>query len=284
MPSPPVDPDKTLGALLGHAVGEHLGLPPGAGAAGSQMGFRLADSMIARGGFIADDVLSAYVSWYGTRPEGLDPATAEALELIAGGTDTFSATSTVSLRSGGTGALTRTVPIAVAFARDPDGLRDATTADAALTDFDPLTGKAALLLNESIAALVTGGQAALSALLNDPLDIDDRLQDVVLPAVGGIRTVAEQVALQDPKSVLAPLAVAFAACFTAESFDGGMAWALGAGGDAAANGAVTGALLGARFGAAGIPAAWIDQIDTRAQVERLHAGLLALGGGSVAVP
>ena len=273
-----VDPDKTLGALLGHAVGERLGLPDGAVGAGTQMGFRLADSLIARGAFDADATLSAYVAWFGTKPEGLDPSTAEALRLIAGGTDTFSATSTVSVRSGGSGALTRTVPIAIAFARDPHALRDATTADAALTDFDPLTGKAALLLNESIALLVTGGRRALSESLKDPLDIDDRLQDVVLPAVGGVQAVAEQVAQREPRSVLAPIAVAFAACLTTESFDRGLAWALRAGGDTAANGAVAGALLGARFGATQVPAEWVERIDTRAQVERLHAGLSAMAG------
>ena len=276
---PLADPDKTLGALLGHAVGECLGTPPGGAAAGTQMAFRLADSLIARGAFDADDVLSGYVAWFGTKPEGLDPATSEALRLIAGGTDTFSATSTVSLRSGGTGALARTVPIGVAFALDHDALRDATTADAALTDFDPLTGKAALLVNESIATLVTGGERALSAALQDVLAFDDRLQDVVLPAVGGVRTVAEQTVQSGDGSVLAPVAVAFAACLTFDSFEAGLAWALGLGGDTAVNGAVAGALLGARFGATSVPAEWIERIETRAQVERLHAGLLALSAG-----
>jgi len=275
---PRVDPDKTLGALLGHSVGEMLGRGPGDAAAGTQMAFRLADSLIARGGFDPDDVLSAYVSWYGTQPEGLDPATAEVLRRISAGADSYAATSIVAQSGGGSVALTRSLPIAIGFAGHDEGLRDATTADAALTDWDPLAGKAALLLNQSVSLLVTGGPRALSDSLQDPLDIDDRLQDVVLPAIGGVRRIAEDVAPREPHSVVTPIAVAFAAYFTFDSFEQALEWSVNVGGDAAANGAVTGALLGARFGATHVPAAWIDRVESRAQVERLHAGLLQLAG------
>jgi ADP-ribosyl-[dinitrogen reductase] hydrolase len=273
-----VDPDKTLGALLGHAVGEMLSRGPSDRAPGGQMAFRLADSLIARGGFDPDDVLSAYVSWYGTKPEGLDPATDEVLRRISAGADSYAATSIVAQSGGGTAALTRTLPIAIGFAGHDSGLRDATLADAALTDWDPLVGKAALLLNQSVSLLVTGGPRALSDSLQDPLDIDDRLQDVVLPAIGGVRRVAEDVAGREPRSVVTPIAVAFAAYFTSDSFEHALEWSVNLGGDAAANGAVTGALLGARFGATHVPAAWIERLESRAQVERLHAGLLQLAG------
>jgi ADP-ribosyl-[dinitrogen reductase] hydrolase len=273
-----IDPDKTLGALLGHSVGELLGGGPEHGAAGTAMAFRLADSLIARGGFDPDDALSAYVSWHGTKPEGLDPATDEVLRRVSAGADSYAATSVVAGGGGSTVALTRTLPIGVAFARHHEGLRDATVADAALTDFDPLAGKAALLLNHSVALLVTGGPRAFSDSLQDPLQIDDRLQDVVLPALGGVRHFAEEAATREPRSVVTPIAVAFAAYFTTQTFEEGIEWAVSLGGDTAANGAVTGALLGARFGASHVPVAWIDGLAARAQVERLHAGLLALAG------
>ena len=83
---------------------------------------------------------------------------------------------------------------------------------------------------------------------------------------------------REPRSVVTPIAVSFAAYFTSDSFEQGVEWAVNIGGDAAANGAVTGALLGARFGASHVPAAWVEQLEARAQVERLHAGLLALAG------
>jgi ADP-ribosyl-[dinitrogen reductase] hydrolase len=274
---PPVDPDKTLGALLGHAVGEMLGRGPDDGAPGTQMAFRLADSLIARGGFDPDDALSAYVSWFGTKPEGLDATTAEVLRRISAGADSYAATSIVA-SSGGVAALTRSLPIAIAFAGHDEGLRDATIADAALTDYDPLAGKAALLLNQSVALLVTGGPRALSNSLQDPLEIDDRLQDVVLPAIGGVRKVAEDMAPREPQSVVTPIAVAFAAYFTFDSFEPAVEWSVNVGGDAAACGAVTGALLGARFGATHVPVGWAERLDARAQVERLHAGLLQLAG------
>src|SRR6201999_3616108 len=102
------------------------------------------------GGFDPDDVLRSYVSWYGTGPTGVDPSTAAVLQQISAGADAYRATSTHAMTAGGTLALTRTTPIAIAFARHPEGLRDATLADAALTDFDPLSGKAALLHNQSL--------------------------------------------------------------------------------------------------------------------------------------
>jgi ADP-ribosyl-[dinitrogen reductase] hydrolase len=275
---PRIDPDKTLGAMLGHSVGEMLGLAPGGGAPGTQMAFRLADSLIARGGFDPDDVLSAYVSWYGTAPEGLDPATAEVLRRVSAGADSYAATSVVAESGGGKTALIRSLPIAIGFAGHDEGLRDATIADAALTDFDPLTGKAALLLNQSVALLVAGGPRALSDSLQDPLEIDDRLQDVVLPAIGGVRLVAEEMAPREPASVVTPIAVAFAAYFTSDSFEQALEWAVNLGGDAAANGAATGALVGARLGATHVPAAWVERLDSRAQVERLHSGLSHLAG------
>jgi ADP-ribosyl-[dinitrogen reductase] hydrolase len=273
-----IDLDKTLGAMLGHAVGELLGRGPDEGQPATQMAFRLADSLIGRGGFDPDDALSAYISWHGTKPAGLDASTDEVLRRIGAGADAYAATSIVAEAGGGTAALTRSLPLAIAFAVHPDGLRDATVADAALTDYDPLAGKAALLQNQSVGLLVTGGPNALSASLKDPLDIDDRLQDVVLPAIGGVRRIAEELAPREPRSVVTPIAVAFAAYFTFDSLQQGVEWAVNLGGDAAANGAVTGALLGARLGATHVPVAWIERLDVRAQIERLHAGLVQLAG------
>src|SRR5215212_4809447 len=108
---PRVNADRTLGALLGHAVGEMLGRGPGQGTPGTQMAFRLADSLIARGGFDPDDALSAYVSWYGTKPEGLDPATADVLRRVSAGANSYAATSIVASAGGGMTALLRTLPV-----------------------------------------------------------------------------------------------------------------------------------------------------------------------------
>jgi ADP-ribosyl-[dinitrogen reductase] hydrolase len=270
-----VDQDKALGALLGLAIGESLGGDP---MASTQMAFRLADSLIAQGGFDPDDVLRSYVAWYGTKPEGVDPATAAVLGQVAAGADTYRATSTHAATGAGMLALTRSTPIAIAFARHPEGLRDATIADAALTDFDPLAGKAALLHNQSLALLIAAGPNALSNSLQDPLPFDDRLQDAVLPAIGGVRKVAENMAVAEPLNVVTPVAVAFAAYFTFDSLEQGLEWAVNIGGDSAANGAVTGALLGARYGATHVPPAWIERLEARAQIDRLGAGLVALAG------
>src|SRR2546423_11014759 len=95
----------------------------------------------------------------------------EVLSQIAGGADSFRATSGFHLGGGVTsddGALTRTTPLGIAFAGADEALRDATLADAALTHFDPLAGKAALLHNQVVSWVLTGGPQLGYDTLKDP--------------------------------------------------------------------------------------------------------------------
>jgi ADP-ribosyl-[dinitrogen reductase] hydrolase len=170
----------------------------------------------------------------------------------------------------------RTTPIGIALAGHEAELRDATVADAALTHFDPLAGKVALLHNQVIGWLLTDGPERLVAELKNPEWLDDRIEDVVIPATSGVRGFAETLAASEPGSALASIAIGLVTVFNADSFEQGVSWAVGLGGDADANGAVTGALLGARFGAAAIPAPWLEALERRAEIEGLAPRLAAL--------
>src|SRR3954453_89626 len=145
-----------------------------------------------------------------------------------------------------TSAVTRTTPIGIAFAGRDEALRDATVADAALTDSEPLSGKVALLHNQVVAWSLTGGPELVFHHLEDPEWLDDRIEDVVIPATSGVLSYAESLARSEPGSPLAAIAVALAAFFDADGFEPGLGWATG---QLGANGAAAGALLGARFGA-----------------------------------
>ena len=276
-----VDPDKAIGALLGLAAGETLGAPDGNGTPATDMTLRLATSLIELGGYDADRTLRAYVDWYRTDPPGMSDHLRQVLGSIEGGADAFRATSTIHLGgdvTSGNGAVMRTTPIGIAFAGRDDALRDATLADAALTHFDPLAGKVALLHNQVVSWVLTGGPQLVFDQLKDPEWLDDRIEDVVIPATAGVLGFAVSLSKSEPGSALASIAIALAAFFNADGFEQGLEWAVSLGGDTDTNGAVTGALLGARLGAAAIPQPLVDSVERRAELEGIGQQLAAMAG------
>jgi ADP-ribosyl-[dinitrogen reductase] hydrolase len=301
-----IDQDKAVGALLGLAVGDALGAPvegvgagdldgkhtdmtggglyslrPGQGTGDTEMALRLATSLVEVGGFDADRALTAYVDWYRADPPGLSDHMRQVLGSIEGGTDAYRATSAVHFDAGanhGNGAVMRTTPLGIAFAGRDDALRDATIADAALTHFDPLPGKVALLHNQVVSWALTGGTQLVFSQLKDPEWLDDRIEDVVIPATAGVLGYAVALSRSESGSALAAIAIALAAFFNADDFEQGLIWAVNLGGDADTNGAVTGALLGARFGTAAIPERWLSVLERRAEIEGLGGQLAAMAG------
>jgi ADP-ribosyl-[dinitrogen reductase] hydrolase len=172
----------------------------------------------------------------------------------------------------------RTTPIGIAFAGREDALRDATLADAALTHFDPLAGKVALLHNQVLSWVLTAGPQLVFDQLKDPEWLDDRIEDVVIPATAGVLGYAVALSRSESGSALASIAIALAAFFNADDFEKGLVWAVNLGGDADTNGAVTGALLGARLGAAAIPQRWLESLERRAELEAAGRQLAAMAG------
>lgn len=301
-----VEQDKAVGALLGLAVGDALGAPvegvgpddldgghtemtggglyglrPGQGTGDTDMALRLATSLVEVAGYDEDRVLASYVGWYRDEPPGMTDHMRRVLGTVEAGTDAYRATSQVHFDgevTSGNGAVMRTTPIGVAFAGREGALRDATLADAALTHFDPLAGKVALLHNQVLSWVLTGGPDLAYAQLKDPEWLDDRIEDVVIPAVAGVLGYAVALSREESGSALASIAIALAAFFNADDFEKGLVWAVNLGGDADTNGAITGALLGARLGASAIPERWLGTLERREELEGLGRQLAALAG------
>jgi ADP-ribosyl-[dinitrogen reductase] hydrolase len=301
-----VNQDKAVGALLGLAVGDALGAPvegvsaddlggkhtemtggglyglrPGQGTGDTDMTLRLAASLVEAGGFDPDRVLGSYIGWYRDDPPGMSEHMRQVLGSVDGGADAYRATSAVHFDAGanvGNGAIMRATPIGIAFAGREDALRDATLADAALTHFDPLPGKVALLHNQVVSWALTGGPPLVFAQLKDPEWLDDRIEDVVIPATAGVLGYAVALSKSESGSALAAIAIALAAFFNADDFEQGLIWAVNLGGDTDTNGAVTGALLGARFGTAAIPERWLTALERRAELEGVGRQLAAMAG------
>jgi ADP-ribosyl-[dinitrogen reductase] hydrolase len=301
-----IDPDKAVGALLGLAVGDALGGPvegvgaddlggkhtemtggglyglrPGQGTGDTEMALRLATTLVEAGGYDEGRALRSYVGWYRGDPPGMTEHMRQVLSSIDGGADAYRATSALHFDGGvssGNGAVMRTTPIGIAFAGRDGALRDATLADAALTHFDPLAGKVALLHNQVLSWVLTAGPQLVFDQLKDPEWLDDRIEDVVIPATAGVLGYAVALSKAEPGSALASIAIALAAFFNADDFEKGLVWAVNLGGDADTNGAVTGALLGARLGAAAIPPRWLDALERRAELDGLGRQLAAMAG------
>jgi ADP-ribosyl-[dinitrogen reductase] hydrolase len=301
-----VDHDKAVGALVGLAVGDALGAPvegvgaedlsgkhteltggglyglrPGQGTGDTEMTLRLATSLVEVGGYDPDRALGSYLDWYRTDPPGMSDHMRQVLGSVEGGADAYRATSAVHFDLGanhGNGAVMRATPIGIAFAGREDALRDATLADAALTHFDPLPGKVALLHNQVVSWALTGGPPRVFAELKDPEWLDDRIEDVVIPATAGVLGYAVALSKSESGTALTAIAIALAAFFNADDFEQGLIWAVNLGGDADTNGAVTGALLGARFGLAGIPERWLSVLERRAELEGIGRQLAAMAG------
>ena len=303
-----IDTDRSLGALLGLGVGDALGAPveglpaeeiaaehgrlsemvgggrlglrPGQGTDDTEMAICLSRALIASGGFDARAALAEYVAWSQGEPVGIGATVRGSLAKVAEGASAHEATQRQHEESGGltagNGALMRTTPIGLAFAGNEQGLRDATIEDAALTHYDPLAGKAALLHNQVISWALTRGPDAAAGELRETDWLDERIEDVAVPAVAGLRDQAERLAAEQGAFAPATLGVGLTAYFSSESFEEGLVWAVNCGGDADTNGAVAGALLGARFGASAIPGRWLDALERRTDLETLHGHLAAL--------
>jgi ADP-ribosyl-[dinitrogen reductase] hydrolase len=301
-----VDPERAVGALVGLAVGDALGAPvegvgaedldgkhtemtggglyglrPGQGTGDTEMALRLATSLVETGGYDPDRALGHYLDWYRTNPPGMSDHMREVLGSVEGGADAYRATSAVHFDAGanvGNGAIMRATPIGIAFAGRDEALRDATLADAALTHFDPLPGKVALLHNQVISWTLSAGPPLVFKELKNPEWLDDRIEDVVIPATAGVLGYAVALSKSESGSALTAIAIALAAFFNAEDFEQGVIWAVNLGGDTDTNGAVTGALLGARFGAAAIPERWMSVLERRSELEGLGRQLAAMAG------
>ncbi|HSN14434.1 MAG TPA: ADP-ribosylglycohydrolase family protein [Anaeromyxobacteraceae bacterium] len=313
--SPKIDRARARGALIGLAVGDALGTtlefstapaPPfpvlatgphremvGGGPFGvapgqvtddTQMAVCLATSLLAMGGFDAEDVAARYVEW-GRVAFDAGTQTREALAQLERGTPPLEAGRAVWLAATGrppaaNGSLMRTAPIGVRFARDPRARMAASLRDSAITHFDPRCQFACVALNAAIAAALTQRPTEPLALFEQAIAeliratapfartrsvsahvrraaVDAILEDMNLALEPDPRLYDSEVHLLETQGfVRVALRLAFWELFQAPSFEAALVDVVNRGGDADTNAAVTGALLGAFWGEEAIPERW----------------------------
>jgi ADP-ribosyl-[dinitrogen reductase] hydrolase len=292
------------GVLIGAAVGNALGLPvegwsraellrhypngvreidPGERTAPwdddvAQTVF-LADCLIERGRFDADDFASRLVAWARAGGRGIGVLTADVVDrLIAGASPTRAARDAWEASAStpaGNGAVMRFAPVALRYRLDPEQLIDAAEAQCRVTHHDGLCVW-------STIAVTVGLARKLSGAVTDPNELADAIKADGAPeeVADAVRSVAgaslADFELDDPAAMGYTLKAMQVGLWCLEqngTFEDRLVEVIACGGDADTNGAVAGAVLGAA-GESAIPHRWLASIagadDLRRRADELR--------------
>ncbi|MGD8869890.1 MAG: ADP-ribosylglycohydrolase family protein [Gemmatimonadales bacterium] len=291
--------DRYRGALLGHAVGNVLGLqveglsaddirrylPQGVRDIHPDEARRDWDDDVAQalelgeallpGPLEVDDYLARLLRWAEESGRGMGYQTREVLLKAKIGATGSMAAWAVWEQSGrysaGNGAVMRCAPVALRWRSDPARLIEDAAASARVTHYDPRCVWTTVATCAVIAHALAGTEW-------DP----DRLADAIIAAEGpaevadAVRFAATSdlagLQLDESRSIGYTIRAMTAGLWAARvegDFQTALLAVINAGGDTDTNGAVAGAVLGARFGAAAIPARWIERLPNPWEVESL---------------
>jgi ADP-ribosylglycohydrolase len=233
--------DRCRGVLLGLAAGDRNGGPV-------RMAVRLAESLAARCGFDADDVLARYVAWWREGAFDTGPVAAGVLARVAVGEAPAAAVENVHRASGGLtagcNAAHRAAPLAMACELDDAALREAARHEAQLTHYDPAAGEVSAAIVVACRALLCGkpwDAALVAAAASAGHPTTHEALDAAARGPGG-------------RGGFAPEVLRAAVHFVGRARDFGAALddALAFAGPANYAPVLVGALAGARWGATGV--------------------------------
>jgi ADP-ribosyl-[dinitrogen reductase] hydrolase len=253
---------RARGALLGHAAGSGLTSRGEGAGAPAWLARLLGESLVERGEFDATDVSRRWVQWMDRDGRGLGRTTRRALELIETGVEPFDAGGRArDLETGqaaGSGAVLRSLPVALRFHDDTDRLIRAATQQAAITHADPRCLWAAAAIALAVRELLHGNRYFADEVVHR---LRDRAPRAVLDAMHRAARIQRE---ELPLAVSATetdavrcLEIAFWAALHERSLEAALRFLAAAGGDASGNAATAGGLLGARDGEVAIPQDWI---------------------------
>lgn len=285
--------DRAVGSVLGLALGdalgapfefrraaqipdpvpafelEWMGLPPGTTTDDTAMARNLVRSLVERGGLDTSDVLARHVAWLATQPPDVGNLTRIVLSRVAEGASD-AAREYVEQRgpevSAGNGSVMYCAPLGVAYALRPDELLELAPALSAVTHWDERCRTACLAITLAVAALVRGApgdRAVIDAVTAVAEREGGEELEYLVEAAGRARPV------DGPDMGFTFFTAGLALQVAAErpSFEEGLRYVVGLGGDTDTNGAVAGALLGAAHGRSGLPVEWLDRLQDRNAIE-----------------
>jgi ADP-ribosyl-[dinitrogen reductase] hydrolase len=288
--------DRSIGALLGLAIGDALGAPaegmrrgsyprimdfmpsdvhglsPGGWTDDTAMALCLAESLLACRGLDPHDLMRRFLRWYrlgenacGGRTVGIGQNTRAALEAYEGEGDFGQNDNHPG--SIGNGCVMRLAPVAIRYRRNLVAARDAAIAQARTTHSSNEAAEASgLMAKMLVAGLRTG----------DPAAITDVRFSARTPRVNAIAHGSYQRRSREEISSAAravdTLEAALWCLHQADSFEDAVVTAVNLGGDTDTIGATTGQLAGAVFGASAIPGRWVEGLHAAERIAALaHA-------------
>jgi ADP-ribosyl-[dinitrogen reductase] hydrolase len=257
-----------------------LGRPQGSTTDDTALARNLMRSLAERGGFDAGDLVRRHLEWFRSYPPDVGTITGKVLRRVDRGEDARGAARAIWTERGpeisaGNGSVMYCAPLGLAYANRQGELAELAPALSALTHFDGRCRTGVLAVTLCAAALARGEAAEDSArtALEAVADLEGGEElEFLVEAVGGSRPVDGP----DQGFCLFTAGVAFQALVRGGDFGAETRRVVGLGGDTDTNAAVAGALLGARDGVAGLPAAWLDQLEDADGIRAEAGALVAL--------
>lgn len=293
--------DRARGAFIGLAVGDALGtilefstrdsrprhhemtgggpfgLAPGEWTDDTSMALALADSLIARGGFDAADVMNRFVAWW---QEGrysctgvcfdIGNATRQALDRYLHGGDPFAGSTDPT--TAGNGSLMRLAPAVLHALRDAEACRRIAAEQSRTTHGAREATEACVFFGERLRSAILGAGKA-EALAARAWDGTARIQSI---AHGDWRG-QPRALIESSGYVVHTLEAALWAVDRTDSFEDALILAVNLADDSDSVGAVTGQLAGALYGLSGIPQRWLEPLAWRERIVEMADALIARG-------
>lgn len=291
--------DRSLGAMVGLAVGDALGttvefkspgsftplvnivgggpfnLEPGQWTDDTSMALCLAESLIECRGFDPGDQMTRYVLWW---REGHLSSNGRCFDIgitvrtalsafersgnpFSGSTDEYSA---------GNGCIMRLAPIPIAYASDPQRAIHLAGESAKATHGAPACVDACRYMAGLIVGALHG--ASKAELLGDSFApqgtnwVNESLHEHIAKVAAGSFKRKEPPAIRGTGFVVDSLEAALWAFYKSDNFRDGAVLAVNLGDDADTTGAVYGQIAGAYYGFSGIPEEWSEKIALRETV------------------
>jgi ADP-ribosyl-[dinitrogen reductase] hydrolase len=298
---------RARGALLGLVAGNQLGVPTEfMGTAGAirqafpngvrdlappprnspydddaAMTLLLGESLLASNGFDAADVAQRWVKWMKVDGRGIGSTTRRALTLIDRGKEPFEAGRLANQenpgRSAGNGSVMRCLPVALRYHDEVDRLIRISSQQAAITHADERCTWGAAAVNLAARELLHGNIYFVDEVLHRMGDRAPRqLRDAIHRVPRERETDLPINLAGEAGYVVHCVEIAFWFVTHDWTLEDALIYLAEAGGDTDTNAAVAGGLLGARYGEAGLPPRWVDQMTGAQGVAELAEKLVTV--------
>lgn len=216
------------------------------------------------------------VDWFNSDPKDVGNQTRLALGLIRDGIEPIKAGEQVQCQkpgAAGNGSLMRAAPTGLARTPSDPKLKRETADISAITHADKRCIAACVVFNMVLSSMVHehNWYRGLMDSYYEVRGIDDEVTELVSRIEGRKPPIYEDKPIG---YVLLCLERALLALKDFESFEEGLVWVIGQGGDTDTNAAVAGALLGAKCGFDAIPKRWIDALGRKDKLERAYGWLV----------